>query len=499
MKNNAQFKKLINGLFLIALCVPFLAVLRSPHLKAVVRSVVENPSSWNGQRDVLRRSTPLWNKAVEGYTSLLFALGTTSSRDVGVVGTDHWIFLGDGFDHNFSQALGRRKFSIDELERWHSVLSLQQAWLARRQIPMLFVVAPAKWSIYPEKLPAWSQREIGEHAFDGELAIKGDLHMVDLRPTLRAARKEADTYSPLNSHWTDFGAFVAWRALVPELGSLATNLQGLYIPPYNGVSQTDYGSEFAGLLSLPVSNRWTIPNFTQPFPDFQGTDANGHVTSFPGLTRTGLLDLPRETVAPAVKNNIRALIMRDSMGDSLSLYLQAAFHETKQVDHHINVPALAPNLPSLVDSYRPNLLMYVMTERYFDHVPRSDEVQFWQAANDFDLASSVGAWTNDGSGSGVVRLEGSPDLNTAASLYWSPEDKESLVLRIDLDASWSGQLQLQFYADNKLQLEAEQYVAGNNELFFKLPAGVAGSRVTVVRGEGSASVRLNDIMLKKLH
>lgn len=489
-------KRAINGLFLISLCVPVIAVMRSPQLRPAVRSVIENPAEWDHQRDALRRTTPLWNKAVEGYSQILYKLGATNMKDIGVVGEHGWVFLGDSFDHNLSQALGRRVYSQQEVQRWTETLQEQQAWLSRRGIPMLFVVAPAKWSIYPDRLPAWTKGHIGTHSFDLLLGASRQLPLIDLRPVLRAERTIADTYSPLNSHWTDYGALVAWRQIAVRLGQLSPKLTNLYVPPVNGAVTVDYGSEFAGMISLPEPNRWTLPKLEEPLPDYKIVGVDGKETVVPGSTHTGLLDLPRTTETPSVKNQVRALVLRDSMGDSLSLYLQAAFHETLQIDHHMNNPDLAPNVSALVDSYKPDVLIYVMTERYLDRVP--GDLELWQAANSYDAAAGqpTGEWIPQSPKDSVVRIEGDPLLNSAVSLYWPVHDSRAHVVRFDLHAEWSGQLQLQFYADGQLHVLGEQYAAGKNQLYFNLPAHVDGARVTVVRGPGSAAASLKRVGLR---
>lgn len=491
-------KRAVTGLFLLALCLPFLAVLRSPQLIPSVRSVVGNPAEWDHARDALRRTTPLWNRAVEIYSQILYELGTTSNTSIGVVGTDGWVFLGNSFDNNMAQALGRRVYSSQEVARWSETLKEEQAWLNRRGIPLLFVVAPAKWSIYPDRLPSWAQKQIGTHSFD--LLLRSPLHLplIDLRPALRNARATAETYSPLNSHWTDYGALVAWNEIAARLGSMDPKLAGLYVPAANGAATVDYGSEFAGMISLPEKNRWTLPRLEKPLPDYEIVAPNGSTSTVSGLTDTGLLDLPRETRNPSVKDNIRALVLRDSMGDSLSPYLQAAFSETIQVNHSLNVPNLAPNVPALVDSSKPDVVLYIMTERYLDRVPGG--LELWRAANDFDLSASgpVGEWKPGDETAGGVRIEGSPSLDAPVSLYWPSGDVRPHVVRIDLDAKWSGQLQVQLYANGKPDVLGEQYVVGTNELYFDLPPHVDGSRVTVERGIGSAAVSLRGVTVRAL-
>lgn len=128
----------------------------------------------------------------------------------------------------------------------------------------------------------------------------------------------------------------------------------------------------------------------------------------------------------------------------------------------------------------------------------SSELQ--KATKDFDLSASqpVGEWKPSGKTIGGVRIEGSPSLDTSISLYWPSEDALPHVVRFDLDATGSGQLQVQLYADGKPNVLGEQYLAGDNKLYFDLPPHVAGSRVTVTRGPGSAAVSLQGVTVRAL-
>lgn len=128
----------------------------------------------------------------------------------------------------------------------------------------------------------------------------------------------------------------------------------------------------------------------------------------------------------------------------------------------------------------------------------SSELQ--KAIKDFDLSASqpVGEWKPGGKSISGVRIEGSPSLDTSISLYWPGEDTRPHVVRFDLDATGTGQLQVQLYAGGKPDVLGEQYLVGGNKLYFDLPPHVAGSRVTVTRGPGSAAVSLQGVTVRAL-
>lgn len=471
--------KVIIGLFIIALCVPGIAVVLSPQFVPAMKVVMKNPGEWGNQRDGIRRTTPLWNKAVEGYSSFLYSLGTTNNKAVAVVGSDGWIFLGDIFNNNMAQALGRRYYNANDIDAWTSAIGGQQQWLAHRNIPMLFLIAPAKWSIYPEKMPKWSQGHIGPHIFDQLLSVKEPLPLVDVRPALRQARSTADTYSPFNSHWTDFGAWAAWKETSHSLAALDPKLQGLYVPEIDGVDvKPNYASEFAAMISLPAPNPWTVPKFKSPLPDFLILGNDGVNVPVSGDTHTGLLELPRNTRNESANNKLKALVMRDSMGDSLSPYLQAAFYETIQVRHNIDDQNNAPNVPALVEKYKPDVVLYVMTERHLDNI--LSEGYLWHSANAYDLTVSEG---------GAIEFAGSAlsvvSDSEAPSISWVTNAKGERILRVVLTAKTPGTLKVQSTSDGHPVEYSERYAKGDNQLYFSLPSTVNVDKIDFLSLDGS--------------
>lgn len=359
-------KKLVNVLFVLFMWLPLACVLASGKLVAALRATATAPQEWARQKEVLRRSTPLWNRSVEAYTKTMYSLGTTSNPGVAVIGRQGFVFLGDDFSRNISQASGRRVYDARETSEWLEVLRAQNSWLKRQDIDLLFVVAPAKWSIYPEKLPRWIDRR-AKHTLDGLVAQAGGLPLLDIRGGLKTARSEADTYSPMNSHWTDFGAYVAWKQIAAALGAQDPAYGGLYVPPYAGVTVADDNNEFAGMIGLTRSNPWTMPVYRSALPAYEVINENGSGSVvFGGAVKTDLLYLPRHTRNVYASNKAKVLVMRDSTGNSLSPFLQAAFAETIQVDHRLGTPESATELVPLVQKYHPDLVIYIMTERYLD-------------------------------------------------------------------------------------------------------------------------------------
>jgi hypothetical protein len=454
--------------FLLAIWLPLLAVLVSPALPGFVAAVVHDPSSFDAERNRLRAATPLWNDAVAFYTDALYALGVSGRPGAAEVGRDGWVFLGDIFSGDFSQSLGRRVLDDRDIASWTQTLTLETKWLAARDIPSAIVIAPSKGTIYPDRLPRWSDGGAHTSAFDRVLAAAPALAIIDTRTALRDARRNADTYSALNSHWTDYGAYIAWSNIAPELARRIPALASLRAPALASIGVEDGHNEFAGMLGLEAPNAWTTYRLDQPLGDFTIVAADGSEHTATAGAATDLLDLPRTTRNEHARTSARALVLRDSSGNSLSPFLQDAFRETYQFDHKLGAPNHWPNLAALVERYRPDLVLWVITERYLAE-PAGDAA-YWRAATAFDCAAAESASQASISPGGDIELEGN------GAVY---------IARVSIDASSDGVIAAE-PASDRVSPARINFYRGTNELYFNVDRVKPGDRVALKPGAGVA-------------
>ncbi|SHO66917.1 SGNH hydrolase-like domain-containing protein, acetyltransferase AlgX [Pseudoxanthobacter soli DSM 19599] len=487
--------------FVAALMVPGLAIAISPNFRSAVGNVLINFSTAGQQREIVRNTTPLWTGAADLYGHLLYRLGTSPNLAIGVLGKDDFIFLGDFYNDSFSQSIHRQALSREAATAWAETLAAERDWLARRGIPMLFVVGPTTGTIYPDKLPDWAQTELSRpSSFDEVLSVgreKGlNLPLVDVRRDLIDARSRADTYSRLNSHWNDFGAWVAWQRVAGELGARLKAFKPFGVDDLTRVVtlQGAGHSEFARLLGLDgLPNPWNTYELSQPFPEMEIEDAAGNVSKESARAETGLLDMPRKTRVADAPTRARALIVRDSMGNGLSPFLQASFSETVQIDHHVTYARIKDvNLVGAAERYKPDVVIYVMTERLFEE-PLGD-LDFWRAANLFDEGDAAAdlTWRAGGESHGLkadgdTRLQAplaftaAPPAGTAASAW---------VLRVDAGAAFPGTVRLDFTAGGVARSIGQTFRLGENPMFFRLPGDVDPASLRLVStGKGVVDVR----------
>ena len=477
-------KRLVVALFLLAICAPAFAVATSPKVVSVVAAMLRDPSQNAVQVEILRRSTPLWTKAVEVYNTLLYRLRTSPNPNYGALGQDGWILLGDANNHSFSQSIHRLSLQGDQITEWAGVLDDEARWLARHHIPMVFVVAPSQLSVYPEKAPRfaapWMPRP---SSFDEVLAAKPTLPLLDLRPALKEGRAIGETYSPMNSHWSDLGGYVAWQQIAKRLESVLPGFKPFGVDDLAGIEHVpDYFSEYRSMLSIDAPNPWDRYILKTPFPDYQILGDAGRVAK--GSERTGLLDLPRQTLNPNATSNLKVMVLRDSMGDAISPFLQASFRETVQLNHHYTqYPKDRINLIGAVERYKPDVVVYIMTERYFEQ-PLGN-FYYWYSVDTFDNISPAHdlVWSTTAGAAGPISVSGDLTLDQPLVVHWQNDGNPRYqnVVRLLARAGGYGAVRLEFKVGGKATRVTNEYWEGNNELYFQIPATVDDDTVTLVK------------------
>lgn len=287
-----------------------------------------------------------------------------------VEGEGGHLLLGEPHSENISQAVGRFQLTADRVEAWNTYLSNMRATLQADGRELLVLIAPAKWETVPEALPAWTEGLLGPTVLDQLLAERPELPIVDVRAAMEAADDEIPLYSPLNSHWTDYGAWVAFDALAGCMREVSPELAGVEAPAVTGAERTTDHSEYggAGWTGEPGQD-WTVPVYAEPASAMEVTYADGSTETLESTAQLDMLQLPATTRTADASTDRTALVLRDSTGNGFGPPLQAAFAETMQVVHALDRPADMPDAPALAAEIDADVVLLVMTERYLALVP----------------------------------------------------------------------------------------------------------------------------------
>ena len=261
------------------------------------------------------------------------------------------LFLDNDTNDVLSQHSGALRFSQSQLRQWRFVLETRIAWLEKLGAEHHFVVAPNAHSVYDDELPdihAMSDRRpilqlvdflADQHSFASIIYPLDDL----------VAQRERQVFGRTETHWSELGAFFAYRRLVSGIGADC---------PMRAISEEDlhiYVTEkaYVGDLGSKV-----VPNESSPllFVDVRASAAE--LVSDNRVMNQGRRIQYRCPDAPDVK----CLVYGDSFSIQMLPYLAETFGET--VFAHI------PTLDyDLVEREQPGIVIFVMNERFLISVP----------------------------------------------------------------------------------------------------------------------------------
>jgi len=285
-------------------------------------------------------------------------LGTSPTPKV-MLGRDGWLYLGDDVSRQCLRA--DEPWNPNRRSGWVRVVAGLHHWLAQRNTVFLFVVAPAKSTIYPEHAPRGIQA-VGTSRIDelyAQLAGFG-VPVVDLRPSLRAAKSEGEVYQHLDTHWNSDGSYVAYVDIVQALRRLVPAVPEPNPPTAFERSDAFAKSDLAQAMALDGILRETVPTrrLVEPRARLVGNRRDAD--------HEKRLHLTYEVDDAALP---KAVVFRDSFGTLLVDDLAEHFRSTEFVW------TIHPDL-DVVRSLGPEVVIYEVAERFlYGGVPRVDGVE----------------------------------------------------------------------------------------------------------------------------
>ncbi len=290
----------------------------------------------------------------------LYTLGMSSVAAV-VAGSDHWLFVGRETDKIDERRyfLGTNLFPQKTLAEWLRVLGERQRWLERRGIAYLLVVAPNKSSIYPEHMPAIYPRNRKTRLDQLEEYLQRrapDFPLLDLRPALRAGKKERLIYWPADSHWNDFGRYLAYREIVHRLSDRFPSLEAIPEDAFAVVPCLELKHDLRDLLLLPWNSRGPFYRMVpkRPLPAIQVRKPDSAASAWERY-HANAASLPL------------AIVIHDSFGESLRPLIGSHFRRSHWIlDRSHAFPS------ERIERTRPCLVIEEIAERYLDEDPWSN-------------------------------------------------------------------------------------------------------------------------------
>lgn len=283
-----------------------------------------------------------------------------------VVGSDGWLYLGDYYDLTVTRHRPPLTLQdeVDAASKLGSSFAHWQTALEADNRGFAVLVAPNKTTIYPEFLPTWA--ELTETSAQVVLtrALEGSSAVVFPNAALDAEKKSWQVYHQTDSHWTSYGAYLAYAELCDYLENSYPDieLQALDLGQSDFVALEGYQGDLATLLYFGGRGSDLQDVLLEPLEsEVREVDWTTGDIEFEGPVRktasfgSGLLVTTKNPL-----NTTRVIWISDSFGVALSDYVYATFAET--LTFHYDTLTSQSLLEEIV-AFQPDLVIVTHAER----------------------------------------------------------------------------------------------------------------------------------------
>lgn len=272
-----------------------------------------------------------------------------------ILGDDGWlVYTAEGDIEDYQKT---ESFTDEELIYIQQSLDALSARYAEKGITLLVVVPPNKNTIYPERVP----REIpvlgGQSKLDQlteYLRAHDAQQLIDLREPLLEAKAERQMYYATDTHWNDYGAYIAYSVIMQELQKTYPSLSAYPTSSFNIATtepdQLDL-SRNIGITLLPEARIQFAPLF-----DLRTTYKELNLGGRKMLTSYN----PDDTLPDLI-------LYHDSFFFSVIPFLGEHFNNGLYIQNYTGGGLW--NL-SWVDEQTPDVVIIEFTERYLGDLPR---------------------------------------------------------------------------------------------------------------------------------
>lgn len=293
------------------------------------------------------------NTLIKYYSKTKLLLFSTSPMpNLVAIGKQNWLFY-------VKESLvkdANTPFTEAELKQIRLNLQLTTLWLKQKNINYYYLLVPYKQRIYPEYTTP-----LINHSFSFSKInqlydfLYGDsiINLIDVRQELIEGKSILPTYIKTDTHWTEWGAFLAYQKTMAHLTKDYNNIVADKITHFNiDTTVTDAG-DLQLMLGLKDDITYTYHRFT-------------HKSGImPTVVDSSLLPNASSTISIREMHNdtlmLKLFLVRDSFSEYLRIFLTPHFKRT--------VLSWTNTVPiNRVLAEQPNIVLHEMLEQYIDNL-----------------------------------------------------------------------------------------------------------------------------------
>jgi alginate O-acetyltransferase complex protein AlgJ len=187
---------------------------------------------------------------IMGASYIKYGFGVSNSKEV-LIGNNDWLYYTDSSD--LATLRHTPLFTEEEVQAWARALEARRIWLNNHGIKFLFVIAPSKFSIYPEFVPnqytALSKTSRREQLVQA-LTEKTHVPFIDLHDTMIEAKKKGQVYYKTDTHWNVLGGAIAASKVASLLRPWVPSIPAINVDAYRTEPHLFLNGDLADLLGL---------------------------------------------------------------------------------------------------------------------------------------------------------------------------------------------------------------------------------------------------------
>ena len=277
-----------------------------------------------------------------------------------IIGKNNWLY---NTGHEIDVYRGTNRFTKDQLKRLQERLLAKKEFIKSHKATMIFVIAPLKYSVYPEYLPLNLNRINRESRTDQFVKALEDAGIiyVDLRKVLIQAKNDTmPLFYKGDNHWNHQGAFIAYQAV---LSKIREYFSGTGAPLTNADYKITAHYTSRGNLSDMLFMKEGCGDYKY---HYQRISVNKTVTDTHNVYTPPKYFRIKEDYEERYSNSDpqspKILIIRDSFGDHITWFLKEHFRETVSIfdawEYKLN--------PEIIIREKPDIVMYIVLESFLD-------------------------------------------------------------------------------------------------------------------------------------
>jgi hypothetical protein len=137
-----------------------------------------------------------------------------------IIGKHKFLFLGNSHNEGYDKAKGVFKYEPNEVITWSKKVKELQNWYENNGIQFVVVIAPDKYSIYPEEAPDTMNRHPYTITDDAvKFMTNENVNLIDLRTKLLQSKHLGLLFHYTDHHWNPLAASIGYEQTIKFLNN----------------------------------------------------------------------------------------------------------------------------------------------------------------------------------------------------------------------------------------------------------------------------------------